>query len=425
LPGDFLHYLELKPLMKPRLALVTAGHLSTCPRMLKAADALAEEGYEVAVVSTSSTEWAAEADLDVRRRRPGRWRSIVVDYSRSRRPLLYAKSGLGRRIARALAATSKDVSFPLATRAFGRVHRELVAAALTTSADLYYGGTTGGIGAAFEAAKRAGRPYALDLEDFFSGEPEAGSLDQRLAERIEREILPGAKFLTASSGPIAAAYSAKYGVATDVIHNVFPLPEIPPDLEPRPTGSLRLYWFSQTIGPGRGLEEAIAAVGLSGIEAELHLRGAVTESYLETLRDLARAEAPGLVLTVYPPGRPDEMTSLAGAYDVGLSLEQGGSVNNRLALGNKVLTYLLAGLALAMTDTPGQRVLQEALLDKALVVPPGDVKALAEGFRRFASDRRHLLDCRRASWNAAAARWHWEHPEERGRLLRLFEAATR
>jgi len=36
--------------MKPRLALVTAGHLSTCPRMLKAADALAEEGYEVSVV---------------------------------------------------------------------------------------------------------------------------------------------------------------------------------------------------------------------------------------------------------------------------------------------------------------------------------------------------------------------------------------
>jgi hypothetical protein len=57
-PGDLLHYLELEPFMKPRVALVTAGHLSTCPRMLKAADALAGEGYEVIVVSTSSTAWA-------------------------------------------------------------------------------------------------------------------------------------------------------------------------------------------------------------------------------------------------------------------------------------------------------------------------------------------------------------------------------
>ena len=61
--GDLFHYLELEPFMKPRLALVTAGHLSTCPRMLKAADALAEEGYDVEVVSTRSTAWAVEADL--------------------------------------------------------------------------------------------------------------------------------------------------------------------------------------------------------------------------------------------------------------------------------------------------------------------------------------------------------------------------
>ena len=55
--------------MKPRICVVTAGHLSTCPRMLKAADALAEAGYRVRVVSTQQTDWAAEADLDVRRRR--------------------------------------------------------------------------------------------------------------------------------------------------------------------------------------------------------------------------------------------------------------------------------------------------------------------------------------------------------------------
>ncbi len=411
--------------MKPRLALVTAGHLSTCPRMLKAADALAEEGYDVHVVSTSSTAWAAEGDRALQAERRGLYRSTVIDYTRSHGPLLYAKSGLRRRIARALAERTREASFRLATRAFARVHDELVSAALATSADFFYGGTTGGIAAAYEAARRARRPYALDLEDFFSGEPQEGSLDRKLAERIEREILPGARFLTASSGPIADAYRTKYGVTAETIHNVFPLPDQSPDLESLYEGPLRFYWFSQTVGPGRGLEEAIEAAGVSGIEAELHLRGAIAESYRETLRKLAREKAPRLLLTTHPPGPPDEMTSLASAFDIGLSLEQPVSLNRPLCLTNKVLVYLLAGLALVMTDTPGQKPLREELGDKALVVSKGDVSALAAGYRRFAIDRHYLLDCRRASWKAAATRWHWEHSEERGKLLRLFEEGAR
>jgi hypothetical protein len=119
------------------------------------------------------------------------------------------------------------------------------------------------------------------------------------------------------------------------------------------------------------------------------------------------------------------MTSLASGFDIGLSLEGPVSFNRPLCLTNKALVYLLAGLALVMTDTPGHRVLREALGSEALVVPSGDVRALSEGLRRFAHEKRYLLDCRRASWNAASKRWHWEHSEERGKLLRLFEAATR
>ncbi|MGH9321866.1 MAG: hypothetical protein ACRD3V_18520 [Vicinamibacteria bacterium] len=163
---------------KPRLALVTAGHLSTCPRMLKAADSLAEEGYEVHVVSTRSTAWATEADEALEAKRRGRWHSTVIDYSRNGGASTYWRSGLRRRIARALARRTPEVPFGLATKAFARVHDELVFAACATSADFFFGGTTGGIAAAFEAAMRAGRPYGLDLEDFFSGEPPGGSLDQ-------------------------------------------------------------------------------------------------------------------------------------------------------------------------------------------------------------------------------------------------------
>lgn len=411
--------------MKSKIAVVTAGHLSTCPRMLKAADALAEAGYAVEVVSTKSTDWAVEADRDIEARRVGKWRSSVVDYSRKSGFGTYLLSGIRRRFARTIASRFSTIPFQVATRAFARVHENLVSRALATGADFYYGGTTGGIAAVFEAAKRSHRPYALDLEDFHSGESDEDSLDARLAERIEREILPGARFLTTSSEAIADAYYAKYGIAPVVIHNTFPLPAEAPEPALDDDGPLRVYWFSQTIGTGRGLEEAVTALGLSGIEAELHLRGSMSQGFGESLFSLARQKAPRVPLFVHPPGLPDEMTQRCRGFDVGIALETGWSTNNRIALGNKVLTYLVAGLALVLTDLPGHRPLIQELGAAALVVPPREVRLLSEGFRRLATDRSYLSECRRASWNAATRRWHWQHPEERGRLLRLFATARK
>ena len=70
---------------------------------------------------------------------------------------------------------------------------------------------------------------------------------------------------------------------------------------------LRLYWFSQTIGAGRGLEEVVRAVGLAGIPAELHLRGRPANGYLETLRALTTTAAPKARIFVHEPSPPDEM----------------------------------------------------------------------------------------------------------------------
>ena len=43
---------------EPRVTIVSAGQLSTCPRMVKAADALYAEGYRVRVVMNRRADWA-------------------------------------------------------------------------------------------------------------------------------------------------------------------------------------------------------------------------------------------------------------------------------------------------------------------------------------------------------------------------------
>ena len=72
--------------------------------MLKAADAFAEAGYSVRVVSTRHTAWADAADADIIRRRNGAWSWTVVDYRREA-GATYVASGIRLRGARWLAQT--------------------------------------------------------------------------------------------------------------------------------------------------------------------------------------------------------------------------------------------------------------------------------------------------------------------------------
>jgi len=405
-----------------RICVVTAGHLATCPRMLKAADTLAAAGHGVRLISTRHVDWAVEADADARRRRPGAWDWREVDYTRATAPMARLRGGARYRLARRLTGLLGPDRAPLSlvVRGYARTHPELVRAALSEPADLFYGGTTGALGAVAEAGRRAGVPFALDLEDFHSAERDGGAdaaLGHGLAERIEKAILTDAQFLTTSSAAIAAAYANKYGVHPVPVHNTFPLPTRMPALEPSPGEGLRLYWFSQTIGSGRGLDQAVRAVGLAGISSELHLRGRPVPGYLESLRSLADKVAPRLRIRHHDPAPPDVMVEVCAGYDAGLAVEPGFSVNNQLALSNKAFTYVLAGLAVILTDTPGQRELAADLGEGAALCAPGDASTMAAALVRWAQDKPSLARAKAAAWRAAQRRWHWEHVEDSGALV--------
>jgi hypothetical protein len=411
--------------MIPRVCVVTAGHISTCPRMLKTADALHQAGYDVRVVSTSHTPWAVEADKTIRATRSWRW--TVVDYSRATARLRQMKTGARGRIAQVLTRGFGHARLPVSVllRAYSRAHDELVRAITAEPADFVYGGTTGALAAVAESAAQHGVPYALDLEDFHSGEQFGDFADDAnaIAERIERRVLPGAAFLTTSSPMIADAYEAKYGVRPRPIHNTFSL-DVGEAREPVNGEPLRFYWFSQTLGPGRGLKDFIAAVGRARIVCELHLRARTTQPYLGDLTRLARETAPALRLTLHDLAGPDAMVRLAQGFDLGLSGEAPNVLNRRLCLGNKIFTYLAAGVPVLMSATPAQARLGCELRNAALVYEVGDIDQLAEQLSHLADDRIALREAKSAARAAARDRWHWEHPEDRGALVAAFGAVV-
>lgn len=411
---------------RPRICVVTGGHLSTCPRMLKAADALCEAGYDVRVVSTDFIGWASKTDRNVYESRTWRW--DVVPLRRELGRSSYYRRGARYRVCRRLAQAIGSERLPLAiaARAWGRGYPELVSAIRRERCDLIYGGA-GAQAAIATAARMMKIPFAIDLEDFHSGEQGGGReevLSNHLAERVERLTLDDATFLTAGSAAIADAYDRKYGMRPIPVNNTFPLPEREPDLRPSDGSGLKLYWFSQTIGPGRGLEDVIAAMRHANLSGELHLRGNAIGDYVAQLQRRSATTAPRLRVLVHPPAAPDEMIDLARDYDIGLAVEPGFSLNNGIALSNKAFTYILAGLAVVFTDTAGQRPLAADLGDGAIVYRPGDVATLAAKLRAWANDRVALDRAKAAAWKASQRRWHWEHPHERGVLLEAVAAVV-
>src|SRR5689334_1901373 len=175
--------------------------------MVKVADALAEEGYDVSVVSAQYMTWGDEGDRSILASRWSRWRWTTVDYRKRDAFPRHAWSVLRRKAARQIMRVSglKRVGFGTAARIRERFFPELVSAAVRTRPKLIYGGGNA-LAATAEAARRAGVPFVLDLEKFHN--PRESRRFSGVTEKIERRILPAASALTAGSRAIADAYNS-------------------------------------------------------------------------------------------------------------------------------------------------------------------------------------------------------------------------
>jgi len=392
--------------------------------MLKAADALVGAGYRVRVVSTKSTAWATAADAALRETRTWDW--TVIDYDRVSGRALQVKTGARFRAMQALAGGvgASRVPMSVAIRAYSRMHDEIVRAIVAEPADLIYGGSTGALAAVGESAGRLRVPYGIDFEDLHSGEHggSGGELPNALAMRIERHVIRQAAFVTAGSPMIADAYRRLHGVRPLPIHNTFSI--VPNEPPAAVDDAVRLYWFSQTLGPGRGLEDVIRAAGEAGVAVDLHLRATPVAGYVESLRALQSAIAPRLALTIHEASAPDEMVKLAQPYDAGLACEEPSVLNKRLCLSNKIFTYLAAGVPVLLSRTPAQAALEKDLGDAAFGYECDDTGGLACIIKRLSADRALRCRARAAARAAAAARWHWEHRDDRGALIAAVAAAA-
>ena len=129
-----------------------------------------------------------------------------------------------------------------------------------------------------------------------------------MAKIIEGALLPSCRHVTASAPLIGAALRDYYGVTATTVLNVFPLTMA--SATPAATserGTLKAYWFSQTIGPDRGLEPFIQAIARTRARVTLDIRGSNRWGHGTELVEFARALGIGDRVSVLPMAAPQEM----------------------------------------------------------------------------------------------------------------------
>jgi glycosyltransferase involved in cell wall biosynthesis len=402
-----------------RITIVTGAHLCRNPRVVKEADALARYGHDVTVLGPVFTDELAATDAALLAGR--HWRHLpTVDIRTRAGTLDRLRRRAGIEAVKRLGVTSPD--------ALGYGLRSALRLARRQRPDLVIGHQEVGLWVAAQM-HRDGFRVGIDFEDWYSedlrpedrvGRPVA------LLARLEWEMTREAAFTVTTSDALgeALAEAAETDRLPGTVYNAFPWAD-------RDTldGKLRdradrqrpsLHWVSQTLGAGRGLDTVFAALRRVPTPVDLHLRGRAGPDDCQWLESEFPADV-GHRLFVHGLVPPGELLSRISEHDIGIAPELRTPPSRDLTVTNKILHYLLGGLAVVATATQGQAEIARLAPEAVRLCEEGDAEGLAAQLRYLVEAPGGLVRAREAAWEAARQRFSWEQQEPL--LLEAVEAA--
>ncbi len=400
-----------------RICLISPGHIAASPRLLKEANSLHAAGFQVQVVVGDYMAEMRPLDQAILQNAPWKWAKVGVGAT---------VEHVGRQLIQGLAGriTKKggDAHLAIATWAHNAISDRLATVAVAKPADLYIAHDLAALPAAAKAARRHHTRFGFDAETFHTGElvdtPEHEA-EIAIRDHIERTLLPQCHYLAAASPLIADAYRERYGVTMQPILNVFPRSETPLTPE-RPSWASSweqfnhrigtepsLYWCSQTIEPGQGLETILRAMGKMKIRTRLHVRGIPASGYEWALTQFAWNVGVGDHLHFLPPVSPNEMVRAAAYHDVGLAFEQNEPLSRSMGLTSRIFAYLAAGLPVVMSKTLAQDKLSYYLGEAAILIGD-DPLAIAAILDRWLADPVKVDQRRQTAWSLAQSIYNWD-----------------
>lgn len=400
-----------------KIVILTTGQPSTNPRMIKEVDALLGEGYSVKVLYSFWAHWANMTDKKlISAYPPGTFMEVGGNPFNSK--IVY---NLSRIFYKTVKASCGVFTF-LQDYSLARTSFLLLNKAVKQNADLYIAHTLGALPAAVKAASKRKVPCGFDAEDYHSGESATSSMQRTI--HIQKKYFRRLTYITAASPLIADAYRQLFPqLAPVVVNNVFSKRFLVTNIQPYTKGDdLKIFWFSQTIGKKRGIEDIIIAIGKSAnVNIQCTLLGSCSDdirSYLLHLADENNVKAGQLSFS--GPVDPEQIFKIASEHHIGMATETGKDENNKIALSNKIFTYLLSGMAIVASNTPAQEKFMKEYPGTGKLYKIGDYDGLAKIFLSLLNNENELNNCRSTSLDLADKKLNWEN--ESGKFLSVVRS---
>ncbi len=397
-----------------RIILLTGLSLALHPRALKEAIALSRAGFDVIVLGASRNRDQLESDQALAHRYEFLFKS-VADLSqtgctaRVKAAWPRLRGRIGQELFRFFGVQSQWQ--------IGTFVPELFRQCRAENADYYI--------AHLEQALWVGAnlicrqvPVGVDLEDWFSEDllPEARRYRPiRLLRRLERQILRNASHSSCPSRAMSRALAEQYDCRPPaVVYNAFPWADrqsIDGNIKDRRNQKMSsIHWYSQTVGHGRGLEDLLAALPFLKRDVEVHLRGNPVRGFEQWLKARVpdnwrdRIFIHGLV-----PG--EQLLSRIAEHDIGFAGEMKYCRNKDLTVSNKILHYLLGGLAVVASDTTGQQEVAEQADEAVRLYPSGNAVLLAQRLNELLGNSEQLARAKAAALRVSQQKFCWEKCE--------------
>ena len=235
----------------PSILILTSGSPASNPRMVKEATELDKRGYDVHVLYGFIASWADKLDGAILH--DAKWTASRVGGHPidDRLPWIISrflhKSAELFQMRGIFKFTYSRLSLPLLIRGFRQKPDAIIAHNL------------GALSSAHVLARLKRVPLFFDAEDFHRGESD-NPKKNLAALRIENKFLPHCAGISAASQSIGKAYHELFPKSKIiVVNNCFSIVD-QKELNPIKEAELRIAWFSQTVGPDRGVLEFIEAL---------------------------------------------------------------------------------------------------------------------------------------------------------------------
>lgn len=395
------------------IVIITTGQPSVNPRVVKEANALTSAGHQVIVLYCFWIGWAQKADKKIFEE--SKWSHKQVGGTPLNNKWIYWATRIQFKLVKTLNSLLGNV-LGIAELSQARCYNQLLNAAKNIQADWYIGHNLGSLAIVVKAAKFNFAKSGFDFEDYHREENDPMTkVDKKRIEYLENKYLPQVHYVSTASPLITQQIKSDFReleIPITTLNNTFSInnqhtfkPKADNDI------TLQLFWFSQTVGTGRGLETVLQTLKMLNDKTfHLTLVGNYTNEVRQTFETLAGSMAENIHFVGVVEG--DSIPQIASSMDIGLALEQNTPLNRDICLTNKIFTYLLAGNAIIFTDTNAQIKFQKEY-EVGLVYYINNVEQCSVVLNAYKTDRKLLNLQREKNWQLANKTLNWERESEK------------